>query len=409
MNMKVSDFLAEAGSALLTNRVRSALTVLGIVIGIGSVIALVALGQGATGTISSSIESLGSNLIMVQPGFQRGLGSQVSSGRGSATSLTLDDAEAILEEIPTVEAVAPESSSRYQITAKGTNTNTQVTGVTAAYEAVRSIGMAEGSFISEQHDKSASKVAVLGPTTRDDLFGIDAESIGKTIRINNADFIVIGVTAAKGGTGMGSQDDRIYVPLTTAQRYFTGSDSVSTINVQAVSQEAMTEMEEQITELLLMRHDIADETKADFSTMNQADVAETMSSVTGTLTLLLAAIAAISLVVGGIGIMNMMLTSVTERTREIGLRRAIGAKRYEITLQFLLESVLLTFIGGALGILIGWVGSRIISDVAGMAASLSSSAVALAFGVSTAIGIIFGYYPARRAANLNPIEALRFE
>ncbi len=409
MNMKVADLMWEAGAALLVNKARSALTILGIVIGIGSVIALVALGQGASGSIQSSIQSIGSNLILVMPSFQRGPGYQVSAGRGSAQSLTVDDANAIKADLSGVSDVAPEVDTRQQVTAPGTNTNTEIVGVTPAYSSVRSVDVDVGNFITEQNLASAAKVAVLGPTTRDDLFGTDAEAVGKTIKIKKIEFTVIGVTKAKGGTGFGSQDDRIFIPLTAAQRFLTGNKYVNTISVSAASQDIMTTLQDDITSLLLQRHNISDATKADFSTMNQADIASAASSVTQTLTLLLAAIAAISLVVGGIGIMNMMLTSVTERTREIGLRRAIGAKRREITLQVLLESVMLTFIGGFLGILTGWLLSWIVSRVGNIAASLTGQAVLLAFGVSAAIGIIFGFYPARRAASLNPIEALRYE
>jgi len=407
--MKISDLFEETYSALTANKSRSFLTILGIVIGIGSVIAMISIGQGAKGTIETNIEALGSNLIMVTPSFQRGVGTQVSSGRGSAQTLTSADSDAIQTEISLARAVAPELDGRYQVTAKGTNTNTEIIGATDAYSVVRNIEIEQGSFISEQNQQSLSKVAVLGPTTRDDLFGANSNPIGQTIRIKGMEFKIIGITKAKGGTGFESQDDRIFIPLSTAQRFLAGSDRVSTINVQAVDQNSMTMMQEQITSLLLSRHHISDSTLADFSVMNQADIISSVSSITNTLTLLLGSIAGISLIVGGIGIMNMMLTTVTERTREVGLRKAIGAKRKDISTQFLTEAVMLTFIGGVIGVFIGWLFSLAITKFGGITTSISLFSVLLAFGVSAAIGIIFGYYPARRAAKLNPIEALRYE
>ncbi|MFA6131460.1 MAG: ABC transporter permease [Patescibacteria group bacterium] len=408
--MIFSDVLEETFFALSANKVRSGLTVLGIVIGISSVIAMTAIGQGAQNSVASSIESAGSNLIMVRPGASRSMGAGVSSGMGSASTLTLDDAEAIAAEVSDIEAVAPENSSRYQVTAKGTNTNTSVDGVTATYLEVKSLEIADGSFITEQNIKSSSKVAVLGPTVRDDLFGEDAtDVIGQSVRINSIEFKVIGITEAEGGTGFGSQDDIIYIPISTAQKYLSGSETVSTINIKASSSEVMTSVQEEVTSLLLTRHDISDSASADFSVMNQADIIETASSVTSTFTTLLAAVAAISLLVGGIGIMNMMLTSVTERTKEIGLRKAIGAKRREISLQFLTESVVLTMLGGTLGVILGWLISFILSTFNIVAAEVSWYSVILSFVVSAAIGIVFGYYPARRAAGLNPIVALRYE
>jgi putative ABC transport system permease protein len=407
--MTASDLIQETFTAIAANKVRSGLTVLGIVIGIGSVIAMISIGQGAQGTIEANIQSIGSNLILVMPGFQRGVGQQVSSGRGSAQSLTQEDADVIKSEVSLISAVAPEISRRYQITAKGTNTNTQVVGTVSAYTSVRNVQIDSGSFISEQNTQSMSKVAVLGPTTRDDLFGEESDPIGQSIRINKVEFKIIGVTKSKGGTGFGSQDDVIYVPLTTAQRFLAGDTYVSTISIQAQDSDSMTAVQEQVTTLLLQRHNIANPQLADFQVMNQSDIVAAASSVTSTFTILLAAIASISLVVGGIGIMNMMLTTVTERTREIGLRKAIGAKRKDISTQFLTESVMLTFFSGLFGVFLGWVLSLLVTQFAGITTKVSFSSILLAFGVSAAIGIIFGYYPARRAAGLNPIEALRYE
>ncbi len=407
--MLFSDLFEETYRALLSNKARSGLTILGIIIGIGSVIALISIGQGASGSIESRIKALGSNLIMVTPGMQRGQGYSVSSGRGSAQNLTLEDAEAIEAEISSVKGVAPELSSRYQITAKGTNTNTQVIGTVAVYPSIRNIEIDQGVFITDQNQKSLSKIAVLGPTTRDDLFGEDVNPIGQTIRIKGIEFKIVGLTKSKGTTGFGSQDDMIFIPLSTAQKFLAGSERVSTISVEAVNEKSMTAIQEDITSLLLTRHNISDPTLADVSVANQSDLMESASSIANTLTMLLGAIAGISLVVGGIGIMNMMLTTVTERTREIGLRKAIGAKKRDITLQFLTESVMLTFVGGVVGVAVGWIVSLGVSQFGGIATKVSFLSILLAFGVSAAIGIIFGYYPANRASKLNSIEALRYE
>ncbi len=407
--MTISDVFYETYLALSSNKVRSGLTILGIIIGISSVIAMVSIGQGAQGLIQSSIQSIGSNLIMVMPGAQRGMGFQVSSARGSARTLTQADADAVAKEIASAKAVAPEISSRYQVTSKGKNTNTSVVGVTALYPAVRNIEIDEGSFITDQNIKGLSKVAVLGPTVRDDLFGEGASVLGQVIRIRGIEFKIIGINKAKGGGGFGSQDDMIFLPLTTAQKFLAGDTYVTTISVQAVDAESMAATQQEITDLLLERHNIRDPQLADFSTLNQADIISAASSVTQTFTILLAAIAGISLVVGGIGIMNMMLTTVTERTREIGLRKAIGAKRKDINLQFIIEAIMLTFLGGLVGIIFGWMISSAVTYFGIIQTKVSLISILLAFGVSAAIGIIFGYYPARRAARLNPIEALRYE
>jgi putative ABC transport system permease protein len=406
--MKIIDILEETYSALVANKVRTGLTMLGIIIGIASVIAMISIGQGAQSSITSSIQSIGSNLLMVMPGAQRTPGVQVNTGRGAAKTLTSEDATAI-SSITGVKAIAPELSSRYQVTAKGTNTNTSVDGVNGSYPTVKNLEIDLGNFITEQNNKALSKVAVLGPTVRDDLFGEGSNPVGQTIRINGIQFNVIGVTATKGGTGFGSSDDMIFIPLTTAQRFLAGSDYVSTINIQAESTEIMTQVQTDVTDLLLIRHKITDPTLADFNIMNQSDIVATASSVTDTFTTLLAAVAGISLIVGGIGIMNMMLTTVTERTREIGLRKAIGAKSKDINLQFLIEAVSMTFIGGLIGVILGWLIGYTLSSLNIIQTTMSLMSVLLAFGVSAGIGIIFGYYPARRASKLNPIEALRYE
>lgn len=406
--MLFSDLLQETYFALSANKSRSALTILGIVIGIGSVIAMISIGQGATKNIESNIQSLGSNLLVVTPGSQQGPGSLVRGGMGSASTLTIDDADAIREQISDIEGVASEVSSREQATSKGENTNTSIYGIDENYFDVKNVEISEGQPISQQHVKKMSKVAILGPDTKEDLFGT-GEAVGQKIRIGSQQYTVIGVTQSKGGSGMGSSDDLIYIPISTAQQYLTGSDSVSNINIEVSEENLMTVVQEKITNLLLVRHGIKNEAEADFSIMNQADIMDTMSSVTETLTLLLGAIAGISLIVGGIGIMNMMLTTVTERTREIGLRKSLGAKNNDIGMQFLVESVALTFAGGLIGIVFGYLSSLLISKIGDMTTLVSVSSIFLAFGVSAAIGIIFGYYPAKRASRLNPIEALRYE
>ena len=412
--MIISELFHEAFSAITVNKVRSGLTVLGIVIGIGSVIAMVSIGQGAQSSINERIQSIGSNLIMVTPGQQRNIGYGVREGQGSAQTLTPDDANAIAQ-LDSVAAVAPQISGRYQVIYKGANTNTNVIGTLSTYAQVRNVDIDQGSFVNDADVAASSKIAVIGPTILQDLFGGNAtatpdEAIGNAIRIKGINFKIVGVTKSKGGTGFGNRDNIIYVPLTTGQHFLLGSTSyVSEIDIQVQSQGLMSQVQEQVTSLLLGLHNISDSTQADFTVQNQSDIVAAASSVTDTFTILLASIAGISLVVGGIGIMNMMLTTVTERTREIGLRKAIGAKRGDISTQFLLESVMLTFIGGVVGVALGWVFSLLITQFAGITTNISLWSVFLAVGVSALVGIVFGYYPARRAAGLNPIEALRYE
>ncbi len=411
--MTLNDTLQETYAALSANKVRSGLTVLGIVIGIASVIALTAIGQGAQSSVQASIESIGSNLIEILPGAARQIGFGASGGRGTARSLTRADEDAIAQ-VSNVAAVSGEYSGRYQIAAAGSNTNTSVIGVNAAYATIRNVTIDQGSFIDDSQSASLAKVAVVGPTVVTDLFGTGADAndaLGQRIRVNNLQFTIVGVTKTKGGSGFNNQDDTIYIPLGTALQYFAGSgnDYLSLIDIQAADQTSMTQVQNDVTALLLTRHNITDPTKADFSILNQADIVSAASSVTSTFTTLLAAVAGISLVVGGIGIMNMMLTTVTERMREIGLRKAIGATKADINRQFLAEAIALTFIGGAIGVVLGWGISYLVSLSGLVAARVTLSSVLLAFGVSAGIGIIFGWYPARRASNLNPIDALRYE
>lgn len=407
--MELSELIQEAVSTLTVNKLRTGLATLGIVIGIGSVIALVSLGQSSQKAVQSQIQSLGSNLLTITPGatntgFVRG-------AAGGQTTLTYDDALAILTspDINTVNNVAPEFSRRAQVTTGKANTNTQIMGVTPAYTTVSNTNTSSGSFISQVDVDSESRVAVVGPQVVSDLFGSGADPVGKSIRINNQSFRIIGETVSKGGTGFMNQDDIVYVPLTTAQKQLYGANYVTSISVQAKSENAMTQAENQIGYLLLARHKLRDPSQADFSIVSQNDILGAASQITGTFTALLSGIAAISLLVGGIGIMNIMLVTVTERTREIGLRKALGAKKRAIISQFLIETIILTFAGGVIGMLLGIVISLIISRLISLPFTIALSSVLLAIGVSGAIGILFGWYPAQKAANLQPIEALRYE
>ena len=407
--MTTSDILHETYGALTANKVRTGLTMLGIIIGISSVIALTAIGNGAQASIQSSIESIGSNLIMIMPGAQKTFGGAASGGRGTAQTLTVSDGQAIQANVSNVAGVAFDVTARAQVVAKGTNTNTSIVGTTNSYQTIHDLQVSDGAFFTDAQTTQIARVAVIGPTVVTDLFTDGSEPVGQQITIKGTIFTVIGVTVAKGGSGFTNVDDNIYIPYTTAQHYLTGNQYLSEIDVSASSAATSTQVQNDITTLLLAQHHISDPTQADFSTLNQADIAATASSVTGTFTVLLGAVAGISLLVGGIGIMNMMLTTVTERTREIGLRKAIGAKRSDINTQFLIESVMLTFTGGVIGVILGWSIAFIINKLGLIQTSVTLPSVLLAFGVSAVIGIVFGYYPARRAAGLNPIEALRYE
>lgn len=407
--MDISNLILEAVQTLGLNKMRTGLAILGIIIGIGSVIALISLGQGSQKAIENQINALGSNLLTVIPGGERS--GAVRSAIGSSSSLTLEDALAIKKstEITAVKAVSPEYSRRSQVVAGRNNTNTQIIGVYPEYTEIHKVTVASGVFINALHVQGGSKVAVLGSQSAATLFGENTNPIGQSIRMSGQLFKVIGVTAPKGGTGFNNPDDAIYIPLSTAQKQIFGVTNVSSIALEAKSASVMTTAQNEVGYLLLARHKLSSPTSADFVIFSQNDILNTASSVTGTFTTLLGGIAAISLLVGGIGIMNIMLVTVTERTREIGLRKALGAKKKIIITQFLTEAILLTVIGGCIGTLFGIGVSLSLSLIMNIPFSLSVLSILLAIVVSGGIGVLFGWYPARRASELQPIEALRYE
>ncbi|MDP2181842.1 MAG: ABC transporter permease [Actinomycetota bacterium] len=406
--MRIIDLFGETLHSLTSNKVRSGLTILGIVVGIASVIAMLAIGAGSQASIESSIQSAGSNLLTVMPSAGGSGGGGFHMGASSVKSLTVEDAEA-LTELNRISGVAPESSGNGQLVAGDTNANASILGVTDAYLGVKSLNTMYGAFITERDNRAFAQVVVLGATLAEDLYGADIDPTGERIRSGNMLLTVIGVLEEKGTSGFTNVDSSALVPLSTQQRYVSGNEYLSTITLTVYDENEMDAAEEDVTSLLLSRHNIADPDYADFRIQNMADILETVSTVTGTFTMLLAAIAGISLLVGGIGIMNMMLTTVTERTREIGLRKAIGADDNVISLQFLTESVVLTLIGGALGILAGWGIAVGAGGLLGIEAIVSVDAIGLAVGVCAFIGVVFGFYPARRAAKMSPIDALRYQ
>lgn len=403
------EIIAESLQTLTLNKLRTGLAMLGIIIGISSVIALVSLGQATQQSVQTQIQSLGSNLLTVIPGAATTGG--VRGAAGGDTTLTYQDATAIQTsgQVTAVANVAPQVSRRAQVTANGSNSNTSVIGVTDEYLPVNNLSMAEGNFITPNDIAGDTKIAVLGPQVVSDLFG-GADPIGQTIRINKIAFRIVGITVSKGGSGFANRDDTVYVPLTTSQKLLFGINYVTSIAISAKSPDLMTDAENQVGYLLLARHQLSDPSKADFSILSQSDILNAASSTTGTFTALLSGIAAISLLVGGIGIMNIMLVTVTERIREIGLRKALGAKKKTIITQFLSEAIILTFAGGIIGMVLGVFISYLIAVLLlHLPFVLSWSSVFLAIFVSGGIGILFGWYPANRAANLSPIEALRYE
>ena len=394
-------------SALTRNRLRAALTVLGIVIGVAAVIATLAIGQGARAAVQAQIRSLGANTLTVIPGTITASGAR--GGMGSITTLNPDDALAIKRECPAVDAVAPGVRTLAQVVAGDANWSTQVQGTTADFSIIRQWPVESGVFITDSDVRGAAKVCVLGKNVARELFG-DVDPIGATVRLKDIPFRVVGVLATKGGTGWGGdQDDTILVPITTAQRRLMGITHVNWVVASAVSESQVDAAVTQITDLLRQRHRIHPGDNDDFFIRTQLEAANTAEATSRVMTLLLASIAAVSLLVGGIGIMNIMLVSVTERTREIGIRRAIGAKRADILMQFLVEAAFLSLAGGALGVGLGTVAASLISSLARWPTMIEPSAVALAFGFASLVGLFFGFYPARRASRLDPIEALRYE
>jgi len=395
--MSALELVRLALSRLRTARVRAALTMLGVIIGVASVVALVSVGKGTTSQITSRLNSLGTNLLTVN-----------ATGRnGTATTLTLDDAKAIAQ-IDTVAAVAPEVETQAVVAVGRTTTTTSVIGTSAQYAQVRAYDVWQGTFLTDTSLEQSSRVVVLGATVADDL-GLDASAVGTTVTIGGLPFEVIGILQPKGGSGFQDPDNEVLVPIATIQKYFVGSSQVRTIGVSVGNASDIEATRNAITELLRVRHGITATASDDFSIFDQAQLLDTAASISGTLTLLLAGIASISLLVGGIGIMNIMLVSVRERTREIGIRKAVGARARDILSQFLIEALTLSLLGGLVGNAIGLVASSLIGRIAGWGFIFDPTTIALATVFSLIVGVVFGVWPARQAARLDPIAALRYE
>jgi putative ABC transport system permease protein len=409
---KVIPAMKIAFRALRINKLRSALTMLGIIIGVGAVIAMVAVGSGATQRIQEQIASIGSNVIMVSPGSVTASG--IRLGSGFAMTMTMDDAKALARDCPSVQAVAPSSRGGAQIVYGNNNWATNVQGTTPDYLLIRDIGVQNGASFTQQDVDSDAKVALLGQTVADNLFNGD-DPIGQVIRIKHVPFTVVGTLVPKGQSPTGQdQDDIIIVPITTGQKKIFGvsqarANSVGSLIVQARGPQAIAPAQEEMRSVLRQRHHLQPQQDDDFTIRNLEEVFKAQETSSHVMSILLAAIASVSLVVGGIGIMNIMLVSVTERTREIGLRQAVGAKTKDILTQFLVEAVTLSILGGIIGILMGLLASKLISIFAQWSTLVSPGAIALAFLFSALVGVFFGFYPARKAALLDPIDALRYE
>ena len=407
--MNLLAILKVAVRALGRNKMRTALTMLGIVIGVGAVIVLVSIGQGAQSMVLDQISNMGSNMMYVMPGNMSFGGA--SQGLGASSTLTGEDVEAMVKEVPTIAAASPTVNASGQLVFGNQNWFVRMQGTNDKFPEIRSWKVEQGEFFTEADVRSASRVIVLGKTVAEKLFpGIDP--IGESIRVRNLPFRVVGVLAGKGQSMVGQdQDDTAVIPYTTAQRKLLGQQipSISQAMVSAVSQQSTGVTQRQITELLRQRHKIPQGEPDDFTVRNMTDAAQTFQQLTTIMTLLLGSIAAISLIVGGIGIMNIMLVSVTERTREIGIRMAVGARPNYVRMQFLMESVALSLMGGLIGVLIGGGLAAVVSKLLGWPTLVSALSVLVSFAFATLIGVFFGYYPAHKAAALDPIEALRYE
>jgi len=405
--MKTMNTLLSAFRALYRNKMRSFLTMLGIIIGVAAVIIMLAIGQGAQHQVKEQILSLGTNILMVLPGSQQQGGIRI--GAGSITTLTEEDAMAIARECPAVEYVSPGTRTGGQIIAGNLNWSTSIEGVGANYLNIRKWKLEAGEFFTEQDVKGAPKVCIIGKTIADNLFP-DMDPVGQSVRIKNVPVKVIGVLSEKGQNSMGQdQDDIILAPYTTVLKRLSRFPFLRQILVSAISEHDIPVAQRQVTSLLRQRHKLTPTDPDDFTIRNQADLTNTATATSQILTILLASIAFVSLIVGGIGIMNIMLVSVTERTREIGIRMSVGARGKDILTQFLIEALVLSLLGGLIGITLGVVSSRIVSSFAGWPTFVTALSIVLSFGFSIAIGIFFGFYPARKAALLNPIDALKYE